>query len=56
MESTLTPHITPDAKTWREGYDAARHGLDSSCNPYEAEQALAWLAGFAQGAGCEQVH
>jgi hypothetical protein len=42
--SNIKTAIAADAKTWREGYDAARHGLDSSCNPYEAEQALTWLA------------
>lgn len=49
MENNLTSLNTPDAKTWREGYEAALHGLDSSCNPYDAEQALFWLTGFAQG-------
>ncbi|MEQ1719025.1 MAG: hypothetical protein ABL907_24075 [Hyphomicrobium sp.] len=56
MEPSLTQHITPDAKTWREGYDAARHGLDSPCNPYEADQAETWLAGFEQGVTSEQIH
>ena len=43
--------IPYDAKAWREGYLAGRHGAQSDANPYSVgtREAQAWLFGLADG-------